>query len=436
VNPGSILAERYRIGRTLGRGGMGIVVEATHIQLGTPVAIKVLRSDAADDPELVERFMREARSAARLRGEHVCRVQDFGTTEDGAPFMVMEYLEGEDLVSVVDRNGPLDATQTATYILQACIGVAEAHALGIVHRDLKPGNLFVVKQPDGRRSIKLLDFGIAKSRGGTVDGRLTNTTKAMGSPAYMSPEQLRAAATVDGRSDVWSLGVTMFELLTEHRPFKGDTPYELAIAIAGEMPASLPASVPEELARVVMRCLEKDPDRRYRDVAELAAALAPLVKHGRDLAAQAKAALVPDTATDPDVSGPRAEPSPATLTTLRGASGAVDVSDARRRSRWLLPLSLGTVVALAAGGVFWWSQRATDVEPTQSPPAIDAIAVDAAAPVVETPDAMIESADAPPPDATELAAPIDAGVERKPKKRRGGKKRGRLPAQDFGSSRY
>ncbi|MDQ3338888.1 MAG: protein kinase [Myxococcota bacterium] len=415
---------------------MGIVVEATHLSLGTPVAIKVLRADAAEDPELLERFMREARSAARLRGEHVCRVQDFGTTEDGAPFMVMEYLEGEDLMSVVDRNGPLDPTQTATYILQACIGVAEAHALGIIHRDLKPGNLFVVNQPDGRRSIKLLDFGIAKSNA-NVDGRLTNTSKAMGSPAYMSPEQLRAAATVDARCDVWALGVTMFELLTEHRPFKGDTPYELAIAISTETPDPLPPSVPEELAKIVSRCLEKNLDRRYRDVAALAAALAPLVKHGKDLAAQVQAALVPETATDPV--GIRKEPSPATLTTLRGASGTVDAgADLRPRSRWLLPLSIAAVVALAGGGVLWWSmQREPVAQPAQAPPQSDApvpidAAVDAAIDAAEPVDAM--EADA----AEQMVAPppVDDDVTEKPTKKKRGKKRGKLPRTDLGSSRF
>ena len=409
---------------------MGIVVEATHLSLGTPVAIKVLRADAAEDPELLERFMREARSAARLRGEHVCRVQDFGTTEDGAPFMVMEYLEGEDLMSVVDRTGPLEPTLMATYILQACIGVAEAHALGIIHRDLKPGNLFVVKQPDGRRSIKLLDFGIAKSNA-NVDGRLTNTSKAMGSPAYMAPEQLRASSTVDARCDVWALGVTMFELLTEQRPFKGDTPYELAIEISTATPAPLPASVPEELAKVVMRCLEKDLDRRYRDVAALAAALAPLVKNGKDLAGQVKAALVPEIATDPV--GIRKEPTPATLTTLRGASGSVDAGEMRPRSRWLVPLSIVAVVALACGGALWWSmQRQPAAEPAQAPPADAALPIDAAIDAREPVDAME-------PDAAEpLVAPppIDAGTVEKPAKKKRGKKRGKLPRTDLGSSRF
>lgn len=411
---------------------MGVVVEATHLSLGTPVAVKVLRRDAAEDPELLERFMREARSAARLRGEHVCRVQDFGTTEDGSPFMVMEYLEGEDLMGIVDRNGPLEPTLVASYILQACIGVAEAHALGIIHRDLKPGNLFVVKQPDGRRSIKLLDFGIAKTA--QVDGRLTNTSKAMGSPAYMSPEQLRAAGVVDARSDVWSLGVTMYELLTEKRPFKGDTPYELAIAISTEQPEPLPASVPEDIAAIVMRCLEKNADRRYKDVAALAAALAPLVRNGKDLATQAKAALVPETSTDPV--GVRSEPEPQTLTTLRGASGTVDASEIRPRARWVWPLSIAAVVALAAGGALWWSTQRRDepaaaVQPPQPVVEVDAgidAAVDASVDAAE-PDAM-EPTVAPPPDAAD--DDDDDKADKKKKK----KKKKKLPRQDLGSSRW
>jgi eukaryotic-like serine/threonine-protein kinase len=436
---GSTLAGRYRVGQTIGRGGMGVVVEATHLQLGTRVAIKVLRKEALEEPTMLERFLREARSAAQLRGEHVCRVTDFGTTDDGIPFMVMEHLDGEDLKTIVDHGGPLDGTQTAGYILQACIGVAEAHALGIVHRDLKPGNLFLARGPDGRKSIKLLDFGIAKSTATTIDGSLTSTTKAMGSPAYMSPEQLMASTTLDARSDVWSLGVTMFELLTEQRPFDGDTPYELALRIANDPAAPLPDTVSAELAKVVTRCLTKDREKRYQNVADLAAALAPLVKNGKELAASVRAALVPPNGDTPRANRVSDTPSPATETTLRGASGAV-TADTRSRSRILIPLALMFTTLAIVVGVMWWQSRGSDGTATQGattpqpvppaptpppPPAVDA------APMILEPDAAVEEIDAA------SAVTPDPDVEKKPKTRP--KTRPKTPPvqpKDFGDSRF
>ena len=430
---GSILAGRYRVGEMLGRGGMGVVVKATHMQLGTPVAIKLLRREATDEPDLVARFLREARSAARLRGEHVCRVTDFGTAEDGTPFMVMEYLEGEDLQTIVDANGPLDPKLVATYMLQACIGVAEAHALGIVHRDLKPGNLFVVKQPDGRRSIKLLDFGIAKSC--DIDGSLTNTSKAMGSPAYMSPEQLKSSTSVDARADVWALGVTMFELLTEKRPFDGDTPYELAIAIANEPAVRLPETVPSEIAAVVMHCLEKDRDRRYADVGELAAALAPLVKNGRDLAIQVKAALTPGNSTGA-VRALAAE-SPATATTLRAASGAVTAIPQRSRTRFVLPLVMLVIAVAATLGVIMFAGKKPDdvATPAAAPSPPPPISIDAAMPAIEVDAMVVESAPAidAAPDLVETAPPVDAAEPAKTPKKK--PKKSTKP-KDFSNSRY
>jgi len=397
VEAGSILAGRYRVGRTIGRGGMGIVLEATHLQLGTSVAIKMLRKDALEEPDLIERFLREARSAAQLRGEHVCRVTDFGTTDDGIPFMVMELLEGEDLKTILDRSGPLDVNLTVTFVLEACIAVAEAHALDIVHRDLKPGNLFLIRRPDGRRSVKLVDFGIAKSTT-QIDPSLTATTKAMGSPAYMSPEQLRSAAQVDPRGDVWSLGVTMYELLTEQRPFEGDTPYELALTISNEPPAKLPDTVPPEVAKIIMRCLEKQRDRRYASVADLAAALAPFSKSGKELAAEVKAALIPPAAA-PLAEGDFAlvPASPATETTLGGASGAVGPTmNIRGRSRLAIPLlALAGAVVLGVGGYVWWSQGSDAPPPAARIPS---------PPIPSAPEPVAPPPPAPPASPTEIPA--------------------------------
>ncbi len=409
---------------------MGLVVKATHEQLGTPVAIKLLRHEALDEPSMVERFLREARSAARLRGEHVCRVTDFGTTENGVPFMVMEYLEGLDLASMIDDGGVLDAMRVATYILQACIAIAEAHALGIIHRDLKPGNLFLTRAADGRELIKLLDFGIAKATS-AIDPSLTATQKAMGSPAYMSPEQLRAHSTVDPRSDVWSIGVTMFELLTEKRPFEGDTPYELALKISNDPPTPLPDSVPPEIARVVMRCLEKDREKRYKDVAELAAALAPLATQGKELAASVQAALRPNALA------PRAavlrDADPESETTMRGASGSISPDAPRKRSRLAIPIALLAVAGIATAAVFAWPRD--DASPPTSTPAAQPQPAPQPPPPPAIPDAAVIVEDAEPvtvpPDAVEAPPPSPV----KPPRKRPRTPKPRDPT-DFSKSRF
>jgi serine/threonine-protein kinase len=383
-----------------------------------------------EEPAMVERFLREARSAARLRGEHVCRVTDFGTSETGVPFMVMEFLEGVDLATMVDDNGALDATRVATYLAQACIGIAEAHALGIIHRDLKPGNLFLTRGADGRELIKLLDFGIAKATS-AIDPSLTATQKAMGSPAYMSPEQLRAHSTVDPRSDVWSLGVTMYELLTEHRPFEGDTPYELALSISNDPPKPLPETVNADIAKVVMRCLEKDREKRYQNVAELAAGLAPIATHGKELAARVAAALSPN-APKPR-SGSIRDADPATETTMRGASGSIDADAPRKRSKLAIPIALVAVAAIAVTAFFVWPRGD---EPTVTPAPV-AAPQPQPAPPPPTPDAatVVEDAPAPEPDAAE--APVDKPVDKpvKPPKKRPKQPKPNDPT-DFGKSRF
>jgi serine/threonine-protein kinase len=275
VHKGDVFAGRYEVDRVLGSGGMGMVVRAKHVKLDEMVAIKFLLPGACS-LERVTRFEREARAVAKIKGDHVAKVLDLGSLESGAPYIVMEYLDGEDLDQRLRRCGRLPVAEAIDFVTQVCEAMAEAHTLGIIHRDLKSSNLFVVRLPDGSERVKVLDFGIAKMEGPVVaEESKTRTMAVMGSPTYMSPEQLRATRDVDARTDIWALGVILYELLTGTVPFDGDGLPELYIAIANAAPPPMRrASVPDELEDVIFRCLAKSRDDRYRDVAELAHALA------------------------------------------------------------------------------------------------------------------------------------------------------------------
>ncbi|HTA92424.1 MAG TPA: serine/threonine-protein kinase [Polyangiaceae bacterium] len=281
VAPGQILAGKYRIERVLGMGGMGVVVAATHIHLEDRVAIKFLLPHALDNTEAVARFLREARAAVRIKSEHVARVSDVGTLENDAPYMVMEYLEGSDLSQLLKEHGTLPTEEAIEYVLQACEAIAEAHSLGIVHRDLKPANLYLIRRPDGTPSVKVLDFGISKwtgREGSSAELGLTRTSAMMGSPLYMSPEQMASSKDADNRSDIWSLGAILHELLSGHVPFDAESMPELCGMLATKDPprlSSLRPDAPAKLDAVILRCLEKDRAKRFTTIAELAEALAP-----------------------------------------------------------------------------------------------------------------------------------------------------------------
>jgi serine/threonine protein kinase len=281
-----VLAGKYRVDRVLGSGGMGMVVAAKHVELHELVAVKFLRAGISN-ADVVARFEREARAAAKIKGDHVARVTDLGRLENGSPYMVMEYLEGEDLGARLEKRGPLPIDQAIDFVAQACEAIAEAHGLGIVHRDLKPSNLFVVPCPDGSERIKVLDFGIAKISEPIAPGLdvgMTGTLAVMGSPYYMSPEQLKSSRNVDGRTDVWALGVILYELLTGKMPFDGEELPDLYMKITRGAPPPIDrAEVPQDLQNVVMRCLEKARDERYQNLTELTSALA---KFGSSRAAE------------------------------------------------------------------------------------------------------------------------------------------------------
>jgi serine/threonine-protein kinase len=287
IREGDILAGKYRVERLLGIGGMGVVVAASHVQLETKVAIKFLLPDMLSSREAVARFAREARAAVKITSEHVARIFDVGTLENGAPYMVMEFLEGGDLSGWIQQRGPLPVEQAVEFVLQASVAVADAHGLGIIHRDLKPANLFCVRRTDGRLLIKVLDFGISKVTqfGASGPGTShTQTSALMGSPLYMSPEQMQSAKNVEAQTDIWALGIILFELLAGKTPFVGETLPEVVLNIATKPPPSLRSfrpDVPPALEAVVLRCLEKEPRARDRNVGELALALLPFAPHAK-----------------------------------------------------------------------------------------------------------------------------------------------------------
>jgi serine/threonine-protein kinase len=270
---------------------MGVVLRATHLELDAPVAIKVVREELAQREEVVSRLLFEARAAAKLRGRHIVRVSDVARLESGVPYIVMELLEGADLATILQERGALPVHEAVDYVIQACEGLAEAHALGIVHRDLKPENLFIAATPEGG-VLKILDFGISKAVEGSLSctprATLTSAGNAVGSPYYMSPEQMRASRSVDARADIWSLGAILFELLTGRCPFDGDSIPSVCAKVLGDEPAplrTLASDVPAELALIVDLCLRKDVAERFQNVDELGTALCAFVDGGGQLAA-------------------------------------------------------------------------------------------------------------------------------------------------------
>jgi serine/threonine-protein kinase len=383
VRPGDLLAGKYRVEAVLGIGGMGVVVAARHEQLDQRVAIKFVRPEALGSSDAVERFLREARAAARLRSEHAARVLDVGTLESGAPYMVMELLEGRDLAQTLEEQGRLSVEQAADWIVQACEALAEAHAAGIVHRDLKPQNLFLARTVGDALKVKVLDFGVSKSDAtmSSAQGALTRTRTMLGSPLYMSPEQMRSSRDVDARSDVWALGVVLFELLTNARPFEAENLPELCLMVIGDPPRSLRElrpDVPGELAGVVERCLRKDRSERYANAAELAEALEPFASPAsRHIVHRARMAIRAGGSprVSPDASGDHraVPPTPAAW----GSGRSPGRPGRRRRAIWIAALAVGVAAAASALGFVLRGRgppgpsapaAAAAVPPTQAPP--------------------------------------------------------------------
>lgn len=261
--------------RVIGAGGMGVVVAVRHRELNELYAMKFMLPAALANEQAVDRFVREARAAAKLKSEHVAKVHDVGRLENGSPYMVMEHLTGQDLEATLSATGPLQPAIAATYVMQACDAIAEAHDAGVIHRDLKPANLFVTKRANGSPCVKVLDFGISKSMADEQMNSMTKTSAIMGSPYYMSPEQMRSSKNVDHRTDIWALGVILYQLSTGRVPFPGETITEVCSGVLADEPPALTIipHIPPEFDSIVRRCLQKNPGQRYGNARELAAAL-------------------------------------------------------------------------------------------------------------------------------------------------------------------
>jgi serine/threonine protein kinase len=415
VREGDLLAGKYRVERIIGSGGMGVVVAARHEQLDQRVALKFVRDEALGNHQAVERFLREARAAVKLKSEHAAKVLDVGTLESGAPYMVMEYLEGSDLGQVLVERGPLSVEAAAEWIVQACEAVAEAHAAGIVHRDLKPQNLFLARSVGGASKVKVLDFGVSKSMS-TSDaiGGLTQTRAMLGSPLYMSPEQMRSSRDVDARSDVWALGVVLYELLTRRWPFEAESMPELCLKVVSDPPTPVTEfrpDVPRPMMEIIERCLQKDPAQRYENAAELAAALEPLAPPAsRVIVERARMAVGSTRVMTQDKSTLRSPQSaavaqtPPPLTPAAWGSGrAESPAPAQAKKRSPAPwIGVGAAAAAGVAAVVIYAMHHSDAP---VPPST-ASAMSAPAPVPSAAPSVAATATAPPPSASVAPEPV------------------------------
>jgi serine/threonine protein kinase len=428
--PGTVLLDKYRVDEQLGAGGMGRVVRASHLYLQQSVAIKVLLPQMVDSAPTVARFLREAQAAVRLKSEHTARVLDVGTLPDGRPYMVMEYLEGNDLNQVLRHHGPQEPAIVCDLMLQACEGLAEAHAIGIVHRDIKPSNFFITRRPDGSMLLKILDFGISKAPI-NYDDNLTQTHSVIGTPSYMAPEQMKSGRDADARSDIWSMGIVMYQLLHGRPPFAGASYAELAIQVAQEPPTPIHVPLSPGFGAAILRCLEKHPNRRHQNVGELARMLAPYSSdpHTASHIANRATRILQTRAAQPTIErgalpgqqslpigsngglstpiplspaalSPRAWPPSPSSTGGRGEIGRSQLTQRTGGNRgWLIAGAMSLSILAATGG-FIASNVMKDDPPASPAPATSPTPASLTAPTVAT---------APPPAPTSPTVPTKMG---------------------------
>jgi serine/threonine-protein kinase len=401
---------KYKLVRLLGSGGMGEVYEAQHSIIGRRFAIKFLHPLLAGNSEVVARFQREAQAAGGLENENIAAVVDAGTADDGAPYLVMEYLDGEDLAHLLVRGGPLPVPRAAYIVIQACRGLAAAHGRGIVHRDLKPENLFICKRNDGSDLVKVLDFGIAKLHTGRAGTGLTQTGTTMGTPFYMSMEQARGAKEVDQRTDIYALGVILYEILSGAKPHPGESYNEILYHVLTQEPApldSVRSGLPSGLSPVVQKAMAREAADRYASVADLMEEL--ILFAGRavtPLRSQVGLAAVQGATIQSPVSLPAMAVSVPTPPPEEPVT-----RPARGRSRVVVWASSAAVLVLLVAMGLWLGlhreprRQAATAAPTALPaaaPVLDPVAAPAPAPApppVPTPTPAPAAADTPPPAA-------------------------------------
>jgi serine/threonine-protein kinase len=345
IAEGQVIAGRFRVGRELGRGGTATVWFATHVKLGAPLALKVMLSQFKADPHATARFLREARAMARLSSDHVARVLDVDVTDDGRPYIAMEYVEGSNLAEILRTRRRLPYSEAATYICQTAFALSEAHALGIIHRDLKPGNLLVTTRRDGSALVKVLDFGISKVPLTDSEHQLTLQEVSIGTPSFMSPEQLRGSRDVGTASDIWALGVILYQLTTGRLPFRADDMPSLCLAILDQPIPRVQDDFPEApaaLDTIIARCLRRAPSERFESVDALRKALLPLAR------GEAIASAV--TADFPSV------PEASTTEVGDGAPPRSSTRSHARAWRWTMMGTVGLGVFIAA----WFGFGRTD----------------------------------------------------------------------------
>jgi len=368
---GELLVGKYEVVGLLGYGGMGAVLEATHVQLGHRVALKVLLPEARKDSDTARRFQREARASARLSGPHVTRILDVSELPDGSPFIVMEKLTGHDLADEIEARGRMPYREIVDLMVEACAGIAEAHACGIIHRDLKPSNLFLSEAADGTRTVKLMDFGISKLTD-DVQQALTQTHSTFGTPLYMSPEQVRSSKEVDARTDVWSVGIILYELVTGKLPFEGVTAVATIAAILERSPTApreIVDDLPEDFERVILKALAKEPDERYASIKELTRALRPFgskKKAGVSTAPPPPLDARTGARTDSG-SGRRADQGETGKLSLAQTVRASTTGDVTRSSAKPLVVALVALVTAVVGSVVLYSVIQSEPTPSTTP---------------------------------------------------------------------
>jgi tRNA A-37 threonylcarbamoyl transferase component Bud32 len=416
---GQVLDKKYKLSRLLGEGGMGAVYEARHVVIGRRCAVKFLHAEIAHNEEVVKRFIREAQAASAIGHPNIIDIYDFGVADDGAPYLVMEFLEGVSLADELEQRRKLPPAEAAEVLAQVLGALAVAHERGVVHRDLKPDNLYLIRQTGSAPRVKILDFGISKvSNPSKPEDRMTCTGMVLGTPYYMAPEQARGDRDIDHRLDLYAMGIIFYEAVTGRVPFTGDNYNQLLLKILTEKfptPRQLDPTIPEGFEAIILKAVERDRAMRYQTAGEMLDDILQLL----DDNARSRLGIAGPQPLVPELRAART-PTAQTLTPL---GHAMDGTMLVRRNRWALPAAIVGALAVAAVGLALWAPwKSTEGTASPSPelavagsqsdagpdtPATRLVAV-AAGPL----DAALPEATAPVPAADIIAAPAaDAGSQ-------------------------